>query len=307
MNIVEQPQLPLDYVHRIASTTFLLASLDALHYEARNCTGALAHITSSYYLLVSLALCWAIPGSFWYRPGCWLQPLPGRNLIFCGPTAVLRRFRLYAARLGLVLPEDCPRERGTTAISLQSYWALPNNIYMDMAQLDLLTFSMPIANVFSYLAGDQAGYPPLVEGLGPSYYIPALLGVTDQDPRLYLALRRRNFDLGCHPYRVRSGILESMALLITTVRSGAYARQVPPLASSRVNHILGLAQEDCILFSAAHNTSSYLNQVLEQDRNCADKSLYQCDLEYLDDLELIALGYPDEDDEVPGELDWDLF
>mgnify|MGYP006981350852 CR=1 FL=1 len=297
MHGIEQPQLPLDYVHRCASTSFLLASLDGLLSEARELSGPLALITSSYYLLVSIALCWAIPGSFWYRPGCWLQPVSGRNLIFCGPTEVLQRFRLYAARLGLVLSEDCPRHGQSAAIPLQSYWALPNNIWMDMAQLDLLTFSMPVANTFAYLAGCEARFPPIVEGVGSAYYVPTLLGLTHQDPRLYLALRRRNLDLSGEPHRVRPGVLESMALLCSSVRSTSRSRQIPPLHGSVLHHVLGLAERDCILFDTDSNHSSYTHRVLEQDRNRADQSLFSIDLEYVHDLELITLGYSDEDDE----------
>ncbi|ARQ18731.1 putative 34K protein [Alfalfa enamovirus 2] len=297
MNAVEQPQLPLAYALRISSVAFLINSLDGLHAEARELNGPLALITSSYYLLVSIALCWAHPGSFWYRPGCWLQPLPGRNLILCGPAAVLRRFRLYAARLGLVLCEDSSRGEGATSISLQSYWALPNNIWMDMAQLDLLTFAMPLTNLFAFLAGGQARHPPFVEGVGSAYYIPTLLGVTDQDPRLYLALRRRNSYLGRNPDRARPGVLESMAVLCTLVRRPGIARQVLTLHGGPINRVLGLAEEDRIIFGAADNHTSYNNQVSQFDRDRTDQSLFGVDLEHLNDLELNAMGYDSEGDE----------
>lgn len=166
-----------------------------------------------------------------------------------------------------------------------------------MAQLDLLTFTMPVANLFAYLAGGQAGHPPFVEGLGSAYYIPTLLGVTDQDPRLYLALRRRNFNLGRNPHRARPGVLESMVVLCTLVRSPGSAGQILTLHGGPINSVLGLAEEDRILFGAADNHTSYHNQVSEFDRNRADKSLFSVDLEYLDDLELVALGNIDEDGE----------
>ncbi|ULS01665.1 P0 protein [Bean enamovirus 1] len=302
MPLTEVPQLPLNYVHRVNSVPFLLASLDALYHEAFNVSGDHTFFITSFYLLVSLCLLWGTPGTVWYKPGCWVQPISGRNVIFCGPSGILRRFRLYAARLGLCLTESFSRGGENRAISLQSYWALPDSVYMDMAQLDMLSFEMPAECLFSHLDGNPTGFRPSVSGHGPTFYISSLLGLTGQSPWIYLALRRRNHNRHCQSHRAAPGVLECLAFLPGALRTEGYPGQGSVLLLDRLHRLLGLAEEDCGFVAPSDGLSSYVNSVLAQDRQRASISYFQLDMEYLDDMELLAMADSEEDDEDFGDV-----
>lgn len=302
MSIAELPQLPLNYAHRVSSRTFLITSLDGLlGYVHQQFHGnPLAGYIASYYLLVAIALLWAHPESLWYRPGCWLQPTSGRNAIFCGPTSVLRRFRLLAARLGLCLTESCQRQAGTGAIPLQCYWALPDNVWMDMAQLELLSFRMPVSASLPDSLDGQGGFSPYrIDAGGPTEYITTLMGLTGSSPGLYLAVRRRNHALASQHHRIHPRVLECLALCTRLSRSESESGPLVALFCSRMSNFLGLAEEDHRIYPATRRSSSYHDQVLEQDRRRCDRSMFELDVEYLDDLDLLALGSDSDDDEGP--------
>nr|DBA08156.1 TPA_asm: putative 34K protein [Bird's-foot trefoil enamovirus 1] len=302
MPLSEVSQLPLDYVHRVNSVPFLLASLDALYHEAHGISGDHTLFVTSFYLLVALALLWGTPGTVWYKAGCWVQPISGRNVIFCGPSGILRRFRLYAARLGLCLTESFLREGDNRAISLQSYWALPDTVHMDMAQLDMLSVQMPSEYLFSFFDGNPVGFRPSLSGNGPTFYVSSLLGLTGQSPWLYLALRRRNHNRLRRPDRAITGVMECLALLPGALRTEGNPGQGSVLLLRRLGRLLGLAQVDSEFVTPSDSLSTYFNSVLAQDRERASVSYFQLDLEYLDDMELLAMADSDEDDEDFGDV-----
>nr|UHS71617.1 MAG: hypothetical protein 1 [Enamovirus sp.] len=300
MSFVTLPQLPLDYEFPVATLAFLVKSTTNLETVAHHSDGQLhSFYYTSFLLLVSLALCWATPASVWYQPGCWIQPVSGRNIILGGPTSTLARFRVYAARLGLCLAESFGRGPGREAIALQAHWAIPDSVYLDMAQLELLELSVPHCYLNPELEMDATTFRISSKGVGPTFYVPTLFGVTNTDPRFYLALRRRNADLFSNPHRVRVSVLECLSLLRAIACCQGNTWTSSSLSGTVVARVLGLAKADLVLRHKHMCISSYFNEVRDIDITLGRKSMLQLDLEYYDDLVDFALD--DSDDDIPDD------
>jgi len=304
MPFSEVDQLPLSYKLPIVTYGFLRDSLMQLRLTAeRSLLGSpLGDFAACFYLLCGIALSWGHPYSNLYKPGCWVQPLPGRNFLLCGPTPVLSRLRICAARLGVCLLETQPRGEGRGALSFQCYWELPGaSIAIDLAQMGLLSIEMPSCYGLPPPHAGPQMFQPIFHGYGVVEYVTGLMGVSGTPAGLLLALRSRNVDPSGWRLRNRGRILDSLSACFNLSVGSPVALSPDDLRHCPLCCFAGLATEDITSLPGIDRFTAFNSQVDEFDRNRMGRSFQYLDGNYIADLLLMgALDIDSDDEDVDG-------